>query len=526
MEAFKIKNLTYYYPKNERPALKNINLTVSEGEFILLLGKSGSGKSTLGRVFNEIVPQFYGGKIAGDVQGKYDVGMVFQDPEKQLVMDTVERELAFGLENLGLEYSVMKRKVMETLSFLNIHGLKDKKTYELSGGQKQKVAIGSILAMGYRFLVLDEPTSQLDPTAAEEVLNVLSRLNEELGYTIILIEQRIDRCFHLADRILFMDDGSITFDGNNKQFIDWNKPISREFLPPVASFFSQFQYKDIPFTIKEGRKKLNKCELDFLKENDRYKAEIIKKPVIKIKGLYYTYDNKIKALKEINLNVYKSEVLSIMGETGGGKSTLLKSISGLVKPDKGDIEIDGRIGYLSQNPNDYLFNDTVDKELRYTMDNSNLKDYTQIDNILRELDIYKHKDSNPRDLSGGEKQRVALASVLVMDPDILILDEPTRGLDNELKDKLGNIIINMKNKGKTIILVTHDVEFSAKYCDRVGFIFDGEIVQIGSKYEMLNSGIYYSTQLSKLFTGFANGILTINDTLDIPERIKGEDVAG
>ncbi len=517
MEIFKIQNLTYYYPRQSEPALRDIDLSIQEGEFILLLGKSGSGKSTLGRVFNKIVPEFYGGKIKGDIKGKLNVGMLFQDPEKQLVMDTVEREIAFGLENLGIEYKKMRKRVMETLSFLNMWEIKDKKTYELSGGQKQKVAVGATLSMGYKFLVLDEPTSQLDPATAEEILHILKRLNEDLGYTIILIEQRIDRCYHLADRILFMDDSKLVFNGDPQEFVFWNNSNTYDFLPSISHLFVKLGVKDIPLTVKEGRTKLRKLgyTMNLTNQNPIIKEYSKKDQIISIRKMSYTYPNGNKALEEISLDIYKGENLGVMGETGSGKSTLVKNICGLLKPTKGNIKSSERIGYLSQNPNDYLFNDTVYDELKFTLDNKNISDYSRIDKILDNLDILKYKDQNPRDLSGGERQRVAIASIMVMEPQILLLDEPTRGLDRELKNKLGQLLLDFKNKGKTIILVTHDIEFVSKYCDRIALMFDGTIAQCGSKYEVLDSGMYYSTQMNKLFSGYSHEIITMKDALDV-----------
>lgn len=523
MEICKVKDLTYYYPKTEKPALKEINLSIQEGEFILLLGESGSGKSTLGRVFNQIVPQFYGGKIKGSVEGTVEVGMVFQDPEKQLVMDSVEREIAFGLENMGIEYGVMRKKVMETLSFLNMWDIKDAKTYELSGGQKQKTAIGATIAMGCKFLVFDEPTSQLDPVAAEEILHILKRLNEELGYTIILIEQRIDYCFHLADRIWFMEEGKLSFDGLPETFLLWQNEKKMCFAPGVSSFFLELGHPTIPVTIKEGRKQLN----EMIKISSGTEAPLYQRPakteVISIKKLGFTYENGKEVLKDLDLIVRKGEILGIMGENGGGKSTLLKNIGGLLKPNKGQMNVKGLVGYLSQNPNDYLFNDTVYEELAYTLTQRGIKDLSIIDVVLKKLHLYELKDKNPRDLSGGEKQRVALASILVMNPPILLLDEPTRGLDRGLKEELGNIMIDFKKQENTVVLVTHDVEFVGKFCDRVGLLFDGSITQIGSKYDVLTSGVYYATQMNKLFTGYVEKILTMEEALKTvrPCQIKG-----
>jgi len=520
VEIFKIQNLTYYYPMAEKAALKDINLTIREGEFILLLGKSGSGKSTLGRVFNGIIPGFYGGKIRGNIHGSRDVGMVFQDTEKQLVMDKVERELAFGLENLGTEKAEMKRRVMETLSFLNMGKIKDKKTYELSGGEKQKVAIGATLSMGYRFLVLDEPTSQLDPAAAEEILSIIKRLNEDLGYTILLIEQRVDRCLSLADRVLFMEEGSLIFDGGPKEFIQWDYRRKGDFIPTVSKFFLNFS-NDIPITVKDGRKRLEKqVSLNLKNDVQQEKPFCRGKVVASLKDLTYVYPNGCKALKGVGLDIHKGEILGIVGENGGGKSTILKCISGLLEPTGGKIWVEGPVGYLSQNPNDYLFNDSVYEEIKFTLDNQGIRDYSQILKVLEELGILKYKDTNPRDLSGGERQRVALASVMVAEPEILLLDEPTRGLDSRIKDDLGKILLSFKEKGKTIIVVSHDMEFIGKFCDTVALVFDGKIVQQGLKKEILNAGTYYTTQINKLFSGYADNLITLEDALKYFEICK------
>lgn len=522
MEVFKIQDLTYSYPEAKEPALQGIDLHINEGDFILLLGKSGSGKSTLGRVFNGIIPDFYGGKISGTIEGTRDVGMVFQDPEKQLVMDHVEREIAFGLENIGSSYPLMRKRVMEALSFLNLTDIKNQKTYELSGGQKQKVAIGTALAMGSRLLVLDEPTSQLDPTSADEILHVVEKLNKELGYTIILIEQRIDRCFHMADRILFMDSGRLVFNDTPQKFIYWSREHCLNFLPSISRLFTTWGYKNIPMTIKDGRAELKKI-IDL---SNRISEKPISEQeegdtVLQAEDIHFTYNNGIKALKGLSLVVKKGQILGVMGQNGSGKSTLLKAICGLIKSMKGKMIISGDVGYLSQNPNDYLFNDTVYEELKFTLKNKNIKDYSKIDEILKQLYLSAVRDINPRDLSGGEKQRVALASVLVAEPDIILLDEPTRGMDRELKDALGETIERLHKQGKTIIVVTHDVEFVAKYCTKVCLLFDGTVVQIGNCHEVFSSGIYYTTQMNKLFNGYLENILTLEDALNALEPEVG-----
>ena len=434
-------------------------------------------------------------------------------------MDKVEREIAFGLENIGMKLPDMKKRVMEALSFLNIWDIKDRNTYELSGGEKQKVAIGAAIAMGSDILVLDEPTSQLDPTAAEEILHIIKRLNEDLGYTVILIEQRIDICFHMADRILFFNKSEIAFNGSKDEFIRYAFKSNRVlFIPTIGRYFSNFVSKDIPLTIKSGLKKIRDIRIlePLCVEKPLYEKDII----VQMEKVDYKYSSGDDVLKNITLDIYKKEFLSILGENGSGKTTLLKLISGLYIPTKGKIKLKGKIGYLSQNPNDYLFNDSVEEELRFTLKSNQIKNEKIIDDVLKALEIDKYRFDNPRDLSGGERQRVALASVLVLKPDVLILDEPTRGLDNRLKDTLGKILVKFKNEGTTIILVTHDIEFVAKYSDRAALMFNKEIVSIGSTYEILGSGLYYSTQMSRLFKNINSEVLTIDEALYISEKIE------
>lgn len=322
-----------------------------------------------------------------------------------------------------------------------------------------------------------------------------------------------------------MEEARLIFDGKPEEFAFWCNSKDMKFLPSVSDFFVKIGHNTIPFTVKEGRKQLKnmvKCK-DFINKEIIHRNYQNKDEIISIKKLKFIYENGKEAIKGIDLTVQKGEILGVMGENGGGKSTLLKNISGILKPIKGEVIVRGVVGFVSQNPNDYLFNDTLYEELKYTLDNNNIKDYSRINKVLKDLNIYKYKDKNPRDLSGGERQRAALASILVMEPEILLLDEPTRGLDKDIKEKLGDIILKLKELGKTIIVVTHDVEFLGKFADRVCLMFDGQIAQVDSKYEVLTSGIYYSTQINKLFSRNVDGILTLEDALDLfkPSSKKG-----
>ncbi|OIQ56535.1 putative HMP/thiamine import ATP-binding protein YkoD [Moorella thermoacetica] len=540
MPLYQSENLTYYYPEGEKPALKGINLSIEEGEFLLITGGSGSGKSTLARVLAGLIPDFYGGRFGGRVyfQGRdlgrmdrrklaREVGIVFQDPEKQLVMTSVEAEIAFGLENLGLPRVEMSRRVAEVMGFLDLAEIRQEFTAHLSGGQKQKLALAAVLAMQPRVLVLDEPTSQLDPVAAEEFLNLVKRLNEEMGLTIILIEQRLERCFHLADRVVLMEDGQVRYEGTPEQLSRWAVQRDIPFVPPVARFFARIGFPSIPVTVKEGRQLLrsNFDRREFPPLKPAVKADPEEQVLAMIK-VWFTYPDGKEALQDISIQIAAGELVALLGANGAGKSTLLKTMAGLLKPGRGRVQVmgrdlsnggrpgDSRIAYLSQNPNDYLFQDTVEEELLSTLKNFGLPDDGIVDEILEKLDLQRYRRANPRDLSSGERQRVALASILVARPRLLLLDEPTRGMDYPLKEKLGEMVTGLSREGVSVVLVTHDVEFAANFASRVLLLFAGRIVADGPKHQVLGQSVFYSTQIGKMCRGYVDGVLTLQEALD------------
>ena len=475
LPLYKVENLTYCYPEAEKAALNHINLEIREGEFILVAGGSGSGKSSLARALAGLIPDFYGGRVGGKVyfqgqdirtmdRGKLarEVGMVFQDPEKQIVQTYVEAEIAFGLENLGLDNEEMQRRVAEVVCFMNLEQIRGAFTANLSGGQKQKLALASVLAMQPRVLILDEPTSQLDPVSAEDILNLVKRLNEEMGFTVIMIEQRLERCYHLADRILLMEKGRITCDGSAREVARKTSREDSPFLPPVARFFAGIESPSLPLTVKEGRKLLRSCvniERALAarpaagKVGGSPTAPAARDSAVCLKNLWFTYPGGQEVLKDVSLDVREGEFAAVLGENGAGKSTMLRQLTGLLRPDRGTVQVLGKdvgrnglkeirrhTAYLSQNPNDYLFQDTVEEELLFTLKNFGLKDTSVVDEMLDRFRLARYRRTNPRDLSSGERQRVALASVLVMSPGLIILDEPTRGVDFRLKAELGRFL--------------------------------------------------------------------------------------
>lgn len=537
MEVFKAKDLTYIYPDTTQPAVDGINIEISEGEMVLLVGPSGCGKSSLLKIFAGLIPSFYGGTVKGQVHYRdtdilylnkplaSKVGMLFQDPEKQLVLTDVRSEIVFGMENTGVDTGTMRRRLAETLDFMGIGNAIKRKTGQLSAGEKQKVALASILAMNPDILLLDEPTSQVDPISAEEILGVIRKTAEDTGKTIVMAEHKLERCLHLADRVAAMKDGRLEFLGGAEEYCRWAEKSKYGFIPPIPRLFSGLDMNEIPITVKQGRMAVasrlkvgnsstcaaadvNSCH-SITPENNKNEV-----PEISIKNLWYSYDNTEYALKGINLDIFKGQFTAILGQNGAGKSTLVKNINGLLKPVRGHVEVRGQstkgknvyelsqtIGYLAQNPDNYLLNDTVEEEIRFTLNNFKRDWSRDIDSLLKLFRIEQYKKSNPRDLSTGEKQRVALASVLSVFPRVLILDEPTRGMDYDKKNSLGELLLDLKKQDITIILITHDIEFAAEFCDRAVILFDGEIVASGTKDDVLKNNLYYSSQVSKLFHG-------------------------
>ena len=540
MSYIKINNLSYSYGVDNKKSLENINLSIEKGEILLVLGKSGCGKSTLLKCISGAIPHFYGGTLWGNVTIKdedlrflphkdraKEIMMVFQDPERQLMMNKVHREVAFGLENIGVNSDHIKRRVFEALQFVNILDLSYRDVTTLSGGEKQKVNIASAVSYQPNCILLDEPTSQLDPTSSLEIVDLVKRINEELFTTIVIVEQRIDKWFDVADKILILDGGKVAFYGDKDMLYESQKESLNRYLPTYLSISKALKVKKRPENIKKAKVMINKLFKD-IKKDQILSSNNKEEPLIKIKNLSVSYKDK-EALKDINIQIKKGEIIGVIGANGSGKSTLLKTITGLIDY-KGSIKIKEQevkkrklnelsrdIAYLSQNPNDYLTKDTVYEEIKFTLDNFNIKDTHIIDSILNQLEIGHLKNKNPKDLSGGERQRVAIASILVTGSQVILLDEPTRGIDVESKERLENLLKKLNDKGKTIILITHDMDFAATLCDRLMMLFNGEMVALGNEEEVFSNGIYYTTAVNKLFRDRAENFYTLKQVI---ERIK------
>ena len=570
----RIDNLTFRYSDTDRPALRDINLEIQDGEFVLITGPSGGGKSSFCRCLNGLIPHFYGGEITGKVEVDgldtmkhstkemaTEVGMVFQDPENQLVAMDVEREVAFGLENLAFPFELMAKRMEEALDTVGIASLRHRTVNELSGGEKQRVAIASVLALYPNILVLDEPTSELDPKGAEEVLNVVERLNDELGVTVILVEHRLDRVTQHVDRMLVLDNGMIVSDGTPQSVLSDDKVSQSGIgIPPIIKLVQGLKDKgigidNIPLTVKEGRAALakvmplqakqgnlnlpeRKVITSEAKQSPRPFATLraSAQPMVEVKGLYHVYPGDLVALRNISLKICEGEFVAIMGRNASGKTTLVKHFNGLLKPTKGDVTVDGvntkgttiadlakKVGYVFQNPNDHLFADSVEQEIAFTLNNLGFKSEgmeSMIDQVLERFDLTQYRHRYPRSLSGGEKQRVAFASILVAQPKIIILDEPTRGMEYRLKVELMRFLDEYRENGNAVILVTQDVETVAEYGDRVILLSEGRTVVDGSKREVLSRALLFSPQINRLAQslnhyGVPSDVLTADEALEI-----------
>ncbi len=517
------QHFTYTYPDAHLPVVRDLTLDIPEGAFVLVMGPSGAGKSTFLRTLNGLAPHFYGGIVGGKLlvgnrnpverapRGMADlVGMVFQDPESSFVVDVVEDELAFAMENLGLPQDVMRKRVEEALDQLQIAHLRDRPISQLSGGEKQRVAIAAVLTLHPEILVLDEPTSQLDPQAAEEVLLALRQLNEDLGLTVILSEHRLERVAQYVDYILYWPGhGQSPHFGESIDILQ-QTPLT----PPLITLGKTLGWDPLPLTIKQGRKFARQLQ-DRLHPPPLTKAlgSNGSSPSILIERLWHSYPSGQEALRGVSMQIYPGEFMALMGRNGSGKTTLLKHLVGLLNPDRGRVQVLGmnaaatpteiltrRIGYLPQNPGRLLFTERVGDELAFSRRSHNLSPDPDADRaLLARLGLEHLWARHPHDLSVGEKQRLALAAILVPQPQVLLLDEPTRGLDYEQKQRLAKILQELRDEGKTILMATHDVELAAAATDRVAIMSQGEIVVDGPSRRIMTESLIFSSQVNKLF---------------------------
>lgn len=528
MEILSFENVAFKYNESTDYAISDCTFSVKKGEKIMLCGASGSGKSTLLRLLKrELSPR---GELSGNItlmgkdrselsdrESAEKIGFVMQSPDSQTVCDKVSAELAFGLESFGVKSGEIQSRVGEMAAFFGIEPLYDRDISTLSGGQKQLVALCSVMATDPDILLLDEPTAQLDPVAARELLGILDRLNKEMGMTIIIAEHDPEELFDSCDKILYLAKGKTEFFGTPtltaKYFV---KNALEGFLPETAKAFARL-CDDLPLNVRQGRAKLEKLGVtDIPKQavNDTERAEPY---ALQCKNLWQRYEkNSPDILKGCDLGIRKGECYGLLGSNGGGKSTLLRVICGLCKPYMGTVSLFGKkqkaykngslfremLAFLPQEPVTMFVKESVREDLLQSGDK------VAVENVSQRMGIEHLLDRHPWDLSGGEIQKCAFAKILLADPKIIVLDECTKGMDSFAKKALGDILLDLKDEGRTILLVTHDLEFAAQYCDRCGLLFDGKIVAEDNAVDFFSHNRFYTTAAARLTRGFFSGAVT------------------
>ena len=542
MAHFEIKDLSFSYPTVKgKKSLDGVNLSIEKGEYIVLCGKSGSGKTTLLRQLKSVLAPH--GKKTGEVlfnstpiekvsvrDQSAKIGYVMQNPDDQIVTDKVWHELAFGLESLGCDQKTMRSRVAEMACYFGIQDWFHREVANLSGGQKQLLNLASIMAMQPEVLILDEPTSQLDPIAASDFLNTVRKINTELGTTVIITEHRLEDIFPYADRAVVMDGGRIIADDTprniGKLLYEQKNDMFAAMPTPVRVFYGSDGMGDCPLTVREGRTWLSKnysepkiTTLPVTELDDE-----VNSPALSLKELWFRYEkDSPDVLRGVSTEVPKGSLYAIVGGNGAGKSTTLKAVCGICKPYRGKVKVFGKavekykaselfggcLAMLPQDPKSLFVKKTVREDLAEMT-----KDENRIAEIAAVCEIETLLDSHPHDLSGGEQQRSALAKVLLTNPKLLLLDEPTKGIDSFFKEKLAAILNKLKAQGITIVMVSHDVEFCAKYADMVSMFFDGQILTTDTPRRFFGNNSFYTTAANRMSRHVFSMTVTAEDVVE------------
>lgn len=540
MEIFRIKDLSFTYPLETTKTLDQVDLTIEKGDFVVLCGQSGCGKTTLIRHLKPLLTPhgtregelFYKGEKIEEIDQRRQaesIGYVLQNPDSQVVTDKVWHELAFGLESLGYEIERIRLKVAEMAHFFGIQSWFYKDVAQLSGGQKQLLNLASIMAMSPEVLILDEPTSQLDPIGAVDFLETLKKINRELGTTIILTEHRLEEVFKLADRIIVMENGKVmaydTPEEVCRQLIESNHPMQCA-LPAPARILGK-QMGAYPLTIKEGRQHIENYYGNTQPTYTRVEREEARQQsaVIEAKGVYFKYERQGKdVLKNMNITIHQGELYALVGGNGVGKSTTLGILSQNMKPYRGKVKLKSKqITTLPQNPQTLFVKKTVEEDLKEVCYHQKIDEKEMMARVLAMSELVEIKDylqRHPYDLSGGEQQRVALAKVLLTQPEILLLDEPTKGLDAHFKMKLAAILRKLQEQGVTIVMVSHDVEFCAQYADRCGMFFDGMIVSEDDARAFFAGNNFYTTSSNRMTRAVYENAVTVEEVITLWHKNK------
>ena len=549
MAHFEIKDLTFSYASAKgKHSLENVSLSIEQGEFLVLCGKSGSGKSTLlrqlktvltpnGKRTGEILFRGVPLKEVSDRDQSEKIGFVMQNPDDQIVTDKVWHELAFGLESLGCDQKTMRGRVAEMACYFGIQDWFHRDVATLSGGQKQLLNLASIMAMQPEVLILDEPTSQLDPIAASDFLNTVRKINTELGTTVIITEHRLEDIFPYADRAVVMDKGRIIADdapGKVGQLLfEQSNPMFAAMPTPVRVYYGAGGKGESPLTVRQGRSWLSR-EFPAKPEKNTIPApalpEEIENPALVLKELWFRYEkDSPDILRGVSAEIPTGSLYAILGGNGAGKSTTLKAISGICRPYRGKVTLFGKpvekyksselfngcLAMLPQDPKSLFVKKTVREDL-----SEMTKDKAAIDRIAALCQVTELLDSHPYDLSGGEQQRAALAKVLLTDPKLLLLDEPTKGIDSFFKETFAEILADLKKQGITIVMVSHDVEFCARYADVVSMFFDGQILTTDTPRRFFGSNSFYTTAAHRMSRHIFDGAVTAEDVIHLYKENK------
>ena len=533
MALFTIENLSFTYPGQTAPAIDRLTLTVPEGAFLVLCGPSGCGKSTLLRQLKPALAPH------GVRQGRIlfrdapleqvdqrtqaaRIGFVQQSPENQIVTDKVWHELAFGLESLGTDTPTIRRRVAEMAAFFGIEDWFYRDVAELSGGQKQLLNLASVMAMQPDVLILDEPTSQLDPIAASDFLAVLGKINRELGTAVVLTEHRLEEAFPLATAVAVMDRGRLLCTGTPQQVGRQLKTLGHGMflaMPAAMRIWASVETEaPCPVTVREGRGFLRRYAAERpLGPLPREEEHPRREPVITARGVWFRYEpDSPDVVKGLDLTLGRGEFLALLGGNGAGKSTTLRLLSGMKKPQRGEISLRGRMGMLPQNPQTLFVKKTVREDLFEIFSGTKTPRPRQEERVARMTALCRLEDlldRHPYDLSGGEQQRAALAKVLLLEPEILLLDEPTKGLDAEFKQTFALILRTLLRQGVSLLMVSHDVEFCARYAHRCALFFDGGVVTEAAPRDFFSGNSFYTTAANRMARSLEPRAVTPEDVM-------------
>lgn len=586
MNCIEVKNFSFQYPKESHAALYQVSMEVEEGSFVVLCGKSGCGKSTLLRQFKSVLAShgekkgeiLYGGQNLEDVDLRTqsaEIGYVLQNPDNQIVTDKVWHELAFGLESLGYDTPTIRLRVAEMASYFGIHSWFLKNVSELSGGQKQLLNLASVMAMHPKLLILDEPTSQLDPIAASDFLETVRKINRDIGTTVILTEHRLEDVIPWADKVYVMDKGRMIADGTPNEIGEQLRTMGHDMFlsmpAPMQIYAGTNSSLRCPLTVSQGRRWLSEeLETKGIKiKKERNQEETAKKknsilgklsslkkepekeiPEIRIKDVWFRYERDLPdVVKGLSLDIKKGEIFAVVGGNGTGKSTAMSLIARIRFPYRGKIYLEGKeigkysdddlyhgfLGVMPQNPQSLFVKKTVREDLYEVIDGKRerkseaypieMKKKDAVEGIVSLTRLEGLLERHPYDLSGGEQQRLALAKVLLLRPKILLMDEPTKGIDNHYKKELGEILRKLSERGVTILMISHDVEFCAQYADRTGLFFQGNVVTSEESKKFFAGNNFYTTAANRMARNYFPNAVTVEDVVKAINQTEEEAVS-